>query len=164
MCRARRQRSMLAMRRTSTHAERPELFRHAGRTIRVLLDGPRTAKSYTVIEVRTSPDAGPPPHVHAHEDEHIHVLEGTLEITLGGVEHELGPGDELSLPRDVAHHVRAATPEARYLATCTPAGIEKFLRATRENCDGTEINPDDFAAHVAGAGLRYLRPAAVPQA
>ena len=156
--------SMLGMRRTSTHAERPEIFRHAGRTIRILIDGPRTAKGYTVIEVRTSPEAGPPPHVHANEDELIHVLEGTLEITVGGVEHELGPGDELSLPRDVAHHVRATTAEARYLATCTPSGIESFLRATRENSDGTEIDPDDFAAHVAGAGLRYLRPAAVQRA
>lgn len=94
----------------------------------------------------------------------MQVLEGTPEVTLGGVEHELGPGDEFTLPRDVAHHVRAATPEARYLATCTPAGIESFLRATRQNGDGTEITPDDFAAHVAGAGLRYLRPAAVQRA
>ena len=160
MCGASVRASMPAMRRTSTCTERPELFRHAGRTIRVLIDGPRTAKTYTVIEVRTSPDAGPPPHVHANEDEHLHVLEGTLHVTLGDGEHELGPGDELTLPRHVAHHVRAATPEARYLATCTPSGIETFLRATRENCDGSEINPDDFAAHVAGAGLRYLRPAA----
>ena len=152
------------MRRTSTCGERPELFRHAGRTIRVLIDGARTAKTYTVIEVRTSPDAGPPLHVHAHEDEHVHVLEGTLTVTLGDTEHELGPGDELTLPRDVAHHVRAVTPEARYLATCTPSGIEAFLRATRENDDGSEIAQDDFAAHAAGAGLRYLRPAAAQQA
>ena len=152
------------MRRTSTCTERPELFRHAGRTIRVLIDGARTAKTYTVIEVRTEPGAGPPLHVHANEDEHLHVLEGTLTVTLGDTEHELGPGEELSLPRDVAHQVRAATPEARYLATCTPSGIETFLRATRENCDGTEINPDDFAAHAAGAGLRYVRAAAAPPA
>ena len=164
MYRGRPARSMPVMRRTSTCTERPELFRHAGRTIRVLIDGPRTAKTYTVIEVRTSPDAGPPPHVHANEDEHLHVLEGTLQVTLGDAEHELGPGDELTLPREVAHHVRATTPEARDLATCTPSGIESFLRATRENCDGTEINPDDFAAHAAGAGLRYLRPAAVQRA
>ena len=151
------------MRRTSTCTERPELFRHAGRTIRVLIDGPRTAKAYTVIEVRTSPGAGPPPHVHANEDEHLHVLEGTLNVTLGDDELVLGPGDELTLPRDVAHHVRAATPEARYLATCRPSGIETFLRATRENADGSEITPDDFAAHAVGAGLRYLRPAAAPR-
>ena len=150
---------MAAMRRTPTCAERPEIFRHAGRTIRVLIDGPRTAGTSTVIEVRTAPGAGPPPHVHAHEDEHLHVLEGRLEVTLGDVEHELGPGDELTLPRDVVHHVRAGSPEARYLATCTPSGIESFLRATRENADGTEIDRDDFAAHAAGAGLRYLRPA-----
>jgi len=152
------------MRRTSSCTERPELFRHQGRTIRILIDGPRTAKTYTVIEVRTSPDAGPPPHVHAQDDEHLHVLEGRLHVTVGDAEHDLGPGDELALPREVAHHVRATTPEARYLATCTPSGIETFLVATRENSDGTEITPDDFAAHAAGAGLRYLRPVAAPRA
>ena len=152
------------MRRTSTCTERPEHFRHAGRTIRVLIDGPRTAKSYTVIEVRTTPDAGPPPHVHSCEDEHLHVLEGSLTVLVDDVEHTLGPGDELTLPRDVPHHVRAACAEARYLAVCTPSGLETFLRATRENDDGSEINPDDFAAHVAGAGLRYLRPVAAPRA
>jgi quercetin dioxygenase-like cupin family protein len=145
------------MRRTSTHAERPEVFRHAGRTIRVLMDAPRSGKTYSVIEVRTEPGAGPPPHVHSLEDEHVHVLEGTVQVTVGDDEHVLGPGDELTLPRHVAHHVRAECGEARYLAVCTPAGIETFLRATRENADGTDINPDDYAAHVAGAGLRFLR-------
>jgi quercetin dioxygenase-like cupin family protein len=152
------------MRRTSTHAERPEIFRHAGRTIRVLIDGPRTDRTYTVVEVRTEPGAGPGPHVHTVEDEHLHVLEGRIRVTLGDDEHDLGPGDELTLPRHVAHHVRAEDGEARYLAVCTPAGLETFLRATRENCDGSEINPDDYAAHVAGAGLRFLHPAAAPPA
>lgn len=149
--------SMAAMRRTSPCTERPELFRHAGRTIRILIDGRRTAKTYTVVEVRTEPGAGPPPHVHSAEDEHLNVLEGRLEVTVGDAEHVLGPGDELTLPRDVPHHVRAVDGEARYLAVMTPSGLETFLLATRESCDGTEIDADDFAAHVAGAGLRYLR-------
>ena len=150
------------MRRTPS-SEPPERFRHQGRTIRILLDAPQSDAASTVIEVWTTPGAGPPPHVHAHDDEHLQVLEGRLAVTIGGAEHELGPGDELTLPRAVVHHVRALTPEARYLATCTPAGIELFLRATRENADGTEITPDDFAAHAAGAGLRYLHPAAAPR-
>ena len=101
--------------------------------------------------------------MHSCEDEHLHVLEGSLSVLVDDVEHTLGPGDELTLPRDVPHHVRASSAEARYLAVCTPSGLETFLRATRENEDGSEINPDDFAAHVAGAGLRYLRPAAAPR-
>jgi quercetin dioxygenase-like cupin family protein len=155
---------MAAMRITPSCTERPERFRHAGRTIRILLDGARTARTATVIEVRTTPQAGPPPHVHSAEDEHLHVLEGRLAVTLGDTEHELGPGDELTLPRHVAHHVRAQTGEARYLAVMTPSGLETFLLATREDCDGSEVSEDDLAAHVAGAGLRYLRPAAAPRA
>ena len=143
------------MRRTSTCTERPEVFRHAGRSIRILIDGARTDRTYTVVEVRTGVDGGPPPHVHTAEDEHLHVLEGRVVVQLDGAERILGPGDELTLPRDVPHHMRAEKGEARYLTVCTPSGIETFLRATRENA-GSEIHPDDFAAHLAGAGLRYL--------
>jgi len=152
--------SMAAMRRTSTCTGRPQLFRHAGRDLRILIDGERTDGGYTVVEVRTTPDAGPPPHVHTAEDEHLHVLEGELTVTVGDAEHTLGPGDELTLPREVPHHVRASTEDARYLTVCTPSGLETFLRATREDEDDTPISPDDFAAHLAGAGLRYLPRAA----
>jgi quercetin dioxygenase-like cupin family protein len=152
------------MRRTSTCTERPQLFRHAGRDLRILIDGERTDGTYTVVEVRTTPEAGPPPHVHSAEDEHLHVLEGELTVTLDGAEHTLGPGDELTLPRDIPHHVRAASADARYLTVCTPSGLETFLRATREDEDGAEISSDDFSAHLAGAGLRYLRPAAATRA
>ena len=151
------------MRRTSTCTERPELFRHAGRDLRILIDGDRTDGGYTVVEIRTPADAGPPPHVHEREDEHLHVLEGRLSVTVGGEVHDLGPGEELTLPREVPHHVRAVGADARYLTVCTPSGLETFLRATREDDDGTEISPHDFAAHLAGAGLRYLpRGAARP--
>lgn len=155
--------TVAAMRRTSTCPERPEQFRHAGRDLRILIDGDRTDGGYTVVEVRTGPDAGPPAHVHTAEDEHLHVLEGELVVTLDGAERRLGPGDELTLPRDLPHHVRAASPDARYLTVCTPAGLETFLLATRENPDGSEISPDDFSAHLAGAGLRYLPRAAAPR-
>ena len=150
------------MRKTSTCPERPEVFRHQGRALRVLIDGDRTDGAYTVIEVRTTPEAGPPLHVHASEDEHLHVLEGEVRVTLDGEELRLGAGEELTLPRDVPHEVRAASASARYLAVCTPAGLETFLRATRENDDGSHIDCDDFAAHLAGAGLRFMpgKPAA----
>ena len=149
------------MRKTSTCPERPEVFRHAGRALRVLIDGDRTAGTYTVIEVRTPPEAGPPLHVHAAEDEHLHVLEGELVVTLGDAEHVLAPGQELTLPRGVPHNVRATDADVRYLAVCTPSGIETFLRATRENEDGTHIDCDDVAAPLAGAGLRLI-PAPAP--
>ena len=151
------------MRKTSTCPARPEVFRHQGRALRILIDGTRTDRTYTVVEVRTSPEAGPPPHVHAAEDEHLHVLEGELHVTLDEDEHVLRAGDELTLPRGVPHHVRAAGDEARYLAVCTPSGLETYLRATRDDEVGTGMDPDDVAAHLASAGLRLL-PAGAPRA
>src|SRR3712207_6701829 len=98
MCRGGRGRRMLPMRRTSTCTERPQMLRHTGRDLRILIDGERTDGTYTVVEIRTTPEAGPPLHVHEREDEHLHVLEGRVTVTLDGDVRELGPGDELTLP------------------------------------------------------------------
>jgi quercetin dioxygenase-like cupin family protein len=43
-----------------------------------------------------------PLHSHPHEQV-IHVLDGELAITLGGVRHHLGPGMVLVIPPDAPH-------------------------------------------------------------
>ena len=45
----------------------------------------------------------PPPHSHAHNDECIYVLEGTLRYSVDGVARDLGPGDHMYSPRGSVH-------------------------------------------------------------
>ena len=47
-------------------------------------------------------------HVHDHEQEEVwHVLEGRLEVTIGGESRVVGPGGVAIVPPHTAHGVRA---------------------------------------------------------
>ena len=46
-----------------------------------------------------------PPHVHAAQDEFLHIVEGRLEFWLDGAETSGGPGDVVRLVRGVPHGI-----------------------------------------------------------
>ena len=64
---------------------------------------------------------GPPLHVHHHDDEAWHVLEGTLNFRLGSGERriEVQAGGTVFVPAGVPH-TWEAPPDARYLLVLTP--------------------------------------------
>ena len=54
--------------------------------------------------------AGASIHAHAHENEEVwHVLEGKLEVTIGGETRIAGPGSVAVIPPGTVHAVRART-------------------------------------------------------
>jgi len=54
--------------------------------------------------------AGASIHPHAHPNEEVwHVLEGELEVTIGGDRRIAGPGSVAVIPPDTVHEVRALT-------------------------------------------------------
>jgi quercetin dioxygenase-like cupin family protein len=66
----------------------------------------------------------PVAHHHVEVDELAYVLEGTLTYTVGGVVHELRPGQQLFTPRGVVHHFANLHPgTTRFLSVLTPARI-----------------------------------------
>lgn len=48
---------------------------------------------------------GAPDEIHTNEHEKFLIVEGTCTITIGAEEHHLKPGDYLSIPLHVNHHV-----------------------------------------------------------
>jgi mannose-6-phosphate isomerase-like protein (cupin superfamily) len=56
-----------------------------------------TGGAISVFE--TSIGAGPPLHVHEHEDECFYVLGGAISVRCGGDAYEAGPGSFVFLPR-----------------------------------------------------------------
>jgi mannose-6-phosphate isomerase-like protein (cupin superfamily) len=71
----------------------------------------------------------PPPHFHPAQDEHFEVLEGRLTTRVDGVERELGPDEQIAIPRSVPHQMWNASPEpARVRWQTRPGGrtIEWF--------------------------------------
>lgn len=65
-------------------------------------------------------DEGASIHEHAHAEEEVwHVVEGTLEVTLDGTVHVVGPGSAAIVPSDTPHAVRALT-DARVIIANHP--------------------------------------------
>lgn len=50
--------------------------------------------------------AGPPVHIHPHQQESYQVLSGMLDVFLGGQWRELGPGASVTVPAGVPHTIR----------------------------------------------------------
>jgi quercetin dioxygenase-like cupin family protein len=69
------------------------------------------ADAFTVIRLRLAAGSVLPRHEHEHE-QYIHVVTGTLAVTLGSTEPRtltLGPGDAVRLPAWLPHETRAVT-------------------------------------------------------
>jgi mannose-6-phosphate isomerase-like protein (cupin superfamily) len=50
--------------------------------------------------------AGPPVHVHPHQEESYEVLNGVLDVLIGGRWRELRPGESLTVPGGAPHTIR----------------------------------------------------------
>ena len=117
---------------TTGYAVRPgegERLWITGDTMTLKATSEQTGGALALVENLTTPGGGPPPHVHAYEDELFYVLDGTFEIRIGDELHELGPGGFAFVPRGTVHNFRntAATP-SRILVGFTPAGMDRFFR------------------------------------
>ncbi|VTU41265.1 hypothetical protein H4CHR_06000 [Variovorax sp. PBS-H4] len=64
-----------------------------------------------------------PPHVHPHQDEYIFVLDGRIDLMLGGKKTSAGAGDLVRMPRGIPHAFFNNTGEpVTALFWATPAG------------------------------------------
>lgn len=102
----------------------------AGDTYRILVDGRHTGGNFTLIEIRVLPGGGPPPHVHRSEDETFFVLEGQLQLWVGGRTIDAPAGACAFAPRNIPHRFTNATDKpARFLVIASPSGFEDFLNS-----------------------------------
>lgn len=85
-----------------------------------------TGGALSVFE--TTIEAGPPLHVHDHEDECFYVLDGQLSVRCGGDAFDAAAGSFVFLPRGRPHRFGAVDQPARLLLVVVPAGIEDYFR------------------------------------
>lgn len=125
-----------------------------GDTMEIKATAAETGGALTVLEVKTDPGSGPPPHTHAHEDEGFYVLEGTFEIQLGEQVIECEPGAFAFAPKGTVHRFRCVGQETgRILVFFTPAGIEGFFREAGTPAVGDGPAPPLDAAEIARTGI-----------
>ncbi|HEX6421315.1 MAG TPA: cupin domain-containing protein [Acidimicrobiales bacterium] len=96
-------------------------------TITVLASASDTNGVLGAVEVVSPRGAGPPLHVHHHEDEAFYVLEGEYTVVVGDEEVAGVPGTWVWGPRDVPHGYQVHSPRGRHLSLTMPAGFDAFF-------------------------------------
>ncbi len=100
-----------------------------GNMISVKVSGADTGNQYAVLELPSTPDLGPPLHVHWIEDEWFYVLEGEHEFQVACDRFRVAPGDSIFAPRLVPHTWRNISGRpGKMLCVAQPAGrLEAFF-------------------------------------
>jgi mannose-6-phosphate isomerase-like protein (cupin superfamily) len=94
----------------------------------VKVAGAQTGGAFTLVELRCPPSFGPPPHVHAREDEAFYVLEGRVTVTCGDKAWLAEPGGLVFLPRGIVHTFRTFDDgPVRMLQLTAPSQFERFV-------------------------------------
>jgi mannose-6-phosphate isomerase-like protein (cupin superfamily) len=98
-----------------------------------------------------------PRHVHAHEDELFHIIEGDHEFDCGMERFRVGPGAFVYLPKGVPHaHRRLVAGSGRFLVMTTPGGFEGFFRTLAEADRAGELGSEAYARASAVHGITWL--------
>jgi mannose-6-phosphate isomerase-like protein (cupin superfamily) len=92
--------------------------------------GDATAGHFFLSECELGPGfAGPPPHVHDELVDSFYVLEGTLTVTVGDENVELGPGSfACALPGTRHTFANRSDEPVRFLNINAPGGFEQYMR------------------------------------
>jgi glyoxylate utilization-related uncharacterized protein len=82
-------------------------------------------------------------HTHHREDECFYLLEGELEIEIGGRKVAICPGDFVHAPRGFPHTYRnTGSTHAKMIVTFTPAGMEGWFEKTLDPVrEGEDVPP-----------------------
>jgi quercetin dioxygenase-like cupin family protein len=131
-----------------------------GSTAIFKLTGNDTGGALCLAVAETPPGAGPPPHVHARDDELFFVLQGELSFLAGREWVPAPQGSVIFAPRGVPHTFRnAGSSPSRHLVIALPSGFDEFYERCGEVfAQGEPVDRERLAAIAAEYGYRFLVP------
>ena len=94
----------------------------------------------TLSVFETTIAAGPPLHVHDHEDECFYVLDGELSVRCGDDILPAPAGSFVFLPRGRPHRFWTRDKPARLLLIAVPGGIEDYFSQINNASDEAELH------------------------
>ncbi len=133
----------------------------------VLAGGERTGEAFSVVAHEAPEGHSPPWHRQPHDDETFYVLDGKIDFWVEDPSRppqRAGTGALVSIPRGTPHSFRIASASARWLSLHTPAGHERFYRASGQPAPQPGLPPTgepDMAAVQSAArehGVELLGP------
>jgi quercetin dioxygenase-like cupin family protein len=110
-----------------------------------------TGGQFTVVEVTCGHNYQGVRHVHHHEDEGFWLLDGQMDLEVGGNHTLMHVGDYAFGPRNIPHAFSAGPAGCRVLFILTPGGFENLIMATSMPAAARTVPPPsdevpDFAA------------------
>ena len=101
-------------------------------TLDLKVSGKDTDGDLSIFEqIGTTPNGGPPLHIHPLQDEVFYVIEGKYNFQVGEDKYQLVSGDTIYLPRGVKHAFIQMSEKGKLIITYQPSGkIEEFFKLT----------------------------------
>ena len=101
-----------------------------GLDLKVLLSTEATGGSISVLMGYIKPGEGPGDHVHFNREEMFFIIEGTIELTVGGQTTTAGPGTIVFIPRNVVHRFKnVGDTTGCMLDWSLPGGHDQYFKA-----------------------------------
>ena len=113
----------------------------------VLIDGEQTGGQYSMMEQLMPEGAGPPPHVHAFNDEWFYVMDGVMDMTVGGENVIATTGVSVWIPRNTVHAFKVTSSTCRVLNGFSPAGMEQVIKSLGQMTERRELPPKGLDAN-----------------
>jgi mannose-6-phosphate isomerase-like protein (cupin superfamily) len=134
----------------------------AGRTLKFLgvthkITSEQSGGAFYLCEAVFGPESASPLHIHHHEDEVIHVLEGTIDIRLDNDTLHAPEGGIVHLPKNIPHALQnpLKTP-LRILVYAIPGGLENYFDEVDAALQDGSFNPEVHTKISAKYGLEWL--------
>jgi mannose-6-phosphate isomerase-like protein (cupin superfamily) len=126
-------------------ADAGEALWFLGVLAQIKVTGEQSNQAYEMQVHTMPPGFGPPPHVHAAQDEAFFVLEGAAQVLCGERHWDIGPGSMALLPRGIRHGftVTSETPLKMMIITspALPQGFNHFVATFGEPAGSLTIPP-----------------------
>ena len=130
-----------------------------GRDLIFKVTGDDTRGALDYFTVQVAPHAGPPLHVHHHQEETIHVLSGRLKVRIGDELHTLEPGGFAYLPAGLPHTFLNLTDEdAEIIVVYAPGGCHRFYEELGPATRTATPDHKEIAAIFERHGMTLLGP------
>jgi quercetin dioxygenase-like cupin family protein len=102
-----------------------------------------TGGAYSIAEVNTPPQVGPPAHIHHTQEETIYVIEGEMEFAIDGTSTRAPAGSYARIPRGLLRDYRnVGNGPARLMIVFAPGGFEGFFEEVGEPVTTSPAPPE----------------------
>ncbi len=119
-----------------------------------------TDDQYELFEVEAPQGPGVPPHRHPWAEAY-YVLEGTMDVRVGGRVLNLEPGASVTVPPNAIHTIEATSPNVRFLAFSQTPGTGRLFQDLDDTIPAGEPDEATIALIVEVAnrnGVTFVGP------